>query len=190
MRGGEHSSEEAARLVRPAPSGFALAGEARDAARPLLRLAQRDHAAADHRRRREGIFHAFHRPLANPRGARRGGARRGAARLAGARLLCKGAQPAQMRDAGRLPTRRPLPRQRAGSARAPRDRRLHRGGDPPPSPSTEPASAVDGNVERVDCPPLRHRGRRCRDAKTEIKTRACKAGLHAAFARRATTPRR
>ena len=146
-----------------------MAGRTRGGTGPLSRLAQRNHAATDHRRRRGGVFLAFRRPLAHPPSARRGGARRGAARLAGAGLLCAGPQPAQMRAAAGRPTWRPLPRRRGGSPRAPRHRPLHRGGD------RRHRLRPPGDAGGRQC---RTRGRaavRCRGAAA-----ACEAGAPAA----------
>ena len=97
--------------------------------RPLPGLAQRDHAAADHRSGRRGLLSTVSGALADPRGADPGRARRRAPRLARARLLRPRPQPARLRAAGAGRSRRALPARRKGVAGIAGDRALHRCGD-------------------------------------------------------------
>ena len=129
-------SRSAARLVRPPPPRPAVARAGRAAARPLPRVAQRDHAAADHGRDCRPLFRPIRGALARCSRARRGLARRGAAPVAGARLLRPRPQPARLRPRRRRAARRRVParsRRRCapcpGSATTPRRRS-------PRSPST------------------------------------------------------
>ena len=181
------AGREAARLVRPAPARPAVARAARHDARSISRLAERDHAAADHRGDGRAIFPRFPGALADGRGAGRRAARRGAARLAGARLLRPGAQPASLRArwwhasmaaASRRTRRRlrALPGVGAYTAAAIAAIAFDR-----------PAAVVDGNVERVMARLGGDRG-----AAAGCEACAARAGGRdrANVTRRAITPRR
>ncbi len=119
------------------------------AARSLPRLAVRGDAAANHRRRGARLFPPVHRALAD--GRRSGGGRgcRCDGRMGGAWLLRPRPQPAEMRP-------RRCGRSWRASSRATRDGLLELPGIGPYTAAAiaaiafdEPATVVDGNVERV-----------------------------------------
>src|SRR5262249_38826134 len=116
-------------LVRPPSPQTSLARAPRRAARPLSRLALRDHAAADHHKGGRALFRALYRALAEGALAR-GGAARGRAQAVGrARLLRTRATSARLRQGGGRAPWRTFSTKPSGAGRAARHRALHGGGD-------------------------------------------------------------
>jgi A/G-specific adenine glycosylase len=115
---------------------------------PVSRLAVGDHAAADHRRRGEGLFREVHGEMAGRRGARRRERGRHPEGLGRARLLFARPQPEEMRRRGDDRAWRAFPETSAGL------RALPGIGDYTSAAIAaiafdEPVAVVDGNVERV-----------------------------------------
>src|SRR6185312_17501769 len=92
----------------PPPPRAAVARAAGPASGPVLRLAQRDHAAADDGCNRRSLFWPIHGALARGFGARGRLARRGTQPVAGAWLLRPGAQSPPLRAGGGGGARRAL----------------------------------------------------------------------------------
>ena len=148
-------------LVRPSSPRSAVARAARRACRSVSRLAQRDHAAADHGRDRRSLFRPIPGALARCRALAPAAkldevlhAWQGLGYYARARNLHACAQ-ASSRVTTEFPGRREAAATPAGH------RRLYRGGDRGDRLRPADAAPVDGNVERVVARLFAERRRRC-----------------------------